>query len=78
MVTYAYACATCGSVDLTFPLGAAPEHAECPRCGAWTRRRWTAPGLARLSRGMRDAFTRGERSRDEPEVVTRPGPGRPL
>lgn len=78
MVTYAYRCPECGSVDMTFPLGQAPEQTACPRCGAWTRRRWTAPGLARLPRGIREAHAREERSRDEPEVVSRPGPGRRL
>jgi putative FmdB family regulatory protein len=76
MVTYAYRCAVCGSVDINFPMGQAPTCADCPRCGAGVERRWTSPGLTRMHRGLRDAFAREERSRDEPEVVSRPHGGR--
>jgi putative FmdB family regulatory protein len=76
VVTYAFHCPDCGSVDMTFPMGEAPGRTECPRCGAWVRRRWTGPALARLRPAIRDAYAREERSRDEPDVVTRPGPGR--
>lgn len=78
MATYTYRCAACGAVDLTFPMGEAPARTTCPRCGAWVVRRWTAPMFSRLRPAVRDAHARAERSRDEPEVVSRPGPGRRL
>jgi putative FmdB family regulatory protein len=73
MPLYEFEC--CGTFEARRPAGTAA--ADCPVCGAPARRRFTSPGLALLSPGMRRARDREERSAHAPEVVSRPA-GRPL
>jgi hypothetical protein len=63
-------------IDVRRGFGAAPIVAPCPVCGRPMRRVWTAPMVSLAPRAAVGAIDRAERSRTEPEVVTRV-PGRP-
>ncbi len=75
MVLYEFICAGCGPFDAWRPVTS--PAATCPSCGRDARRRYTAPGLARLAAPMRAARDREERSAYAPELTSHPT-GRPL
>lgn len=77
MATYEYSCESCGAFPIELTMGTAPSSLACVHCGAQARRRYSAPHLSRLSAPIRQAVARAERSRDEPEVVTRVPPRAP-
>jgi hypothetical protein len=87
MALYDYRCARDGGIEVALPLGSAPETITCSICGGEARRVFTSPMLSFSSterRGRMAAIERAERSRTEPEVVTklppraRPAPAAPL
>lgn len=74
MAVYVYRCDAHGVTERSLPIGTAQQSTPCPTCGAVSLRVYTAPRLS-LGDGTRRALIdRTERSRDEPEVVTSPGP----
>jgi putative FmdB family regulatory protein len=74
---YAYTCATCGSFDVWRPAVEASEGHDCPSCGAFARRCFTPPGVARMSRPLFRAREREETSAHAPEVAAMKS-GRPM
>jgi putative FmdB family regulatory protein len=67
MPTYDYHCAGCGGFDAFRTMGARNEPAACPACAAPSPRVFaSAPRLALLDGGLRDAMATNERARHEP------------
>jgi|KBSSwiStaDraftv2_1062776.scaffolds.fasta_scaffold1791904_2 putative FmdB family regulatory protein len=69
MPIYEYACVTCGSFEVFWPMAAAGAPADCPGCGAPVRRLFSSPALRSLSPGLRRALDTQARSADLPDVV---------
>lgn len=74
MVVYQYRCWQCGVYEVRRSMGEAPATCRCVTCGLPGRRLYSAPSLARTPKAVGEALTRAEKSRDEPEVVTRVPP----
>ena len=74
MATYVYRCETHGFRERSLPIGTAPQTTDCPACGATAMRVFTPPRLSLGDATRRALIDRTERSRDEPEVVSSPGP----
>lgn len=73
LATYQYSCEQHDVLDVTLPLGTAPESIRCAVCGNEARRVFSAPMLSFRSpesRALFGAIERAEKSRDEPEVVS--------
>jgi putative FmdB family regulatory protein len=67
MPTYDYSCAACGSFDAIRPMSRRDEPADCPVCGGMSQRVFaSAPSLALLDSGTRNALDTNERARHEP------------
>lgn len=71
MATYEYRCERCGPFATTHPIGKAPSDSACPDCGSLSRRVFTMPHVSLMSKELDAAHERAEKSRDEPEVVSR-------
>jgi putative FmdB family regulatory protein len=69
MAIYEYLCSTCGTFEVTRPMGTAQASHPCLSCDYPARRAYGVPLLNRTARPLADALTRAERSRDQPEVV---------
>jgi putative FmdB family regulatory protein len=68
MPTYDYACAVCGGFDAIRALAQRDEPAACPDCGGASSRVFvTAPRLALMEGGKRNAFAVNERASHEPK-----------
>ncbi|MEV4092001.1 FmdB family zinc ribbon protein [Streptosporangium saharense] len=76
MATYEYVCRDCGYFDVRLPMGTAPSGYGCATCGHEARRVYSPPNISWVSPALAAAFGREEQSRDAPEVVTTPPPGR--
>ncbi|MCW2716282.1 MAG: hypothetical protein QOG20_482 [Pseudonocardiales bacterium] len=72
MATYGYRCDVDGPVDVKLPIGTAPATIACPNCGEPAARVFTAPMLGLADRRRLAAIEHGEKSRDEPDVVSAP------
>ena len=77
MPIYAFDCAACGAFEVTRGVADAGTPAACPGCGGHGRRVFTPPGLALLTKPLRGALDREEKSAHEPEVVSQKR-GRPM
>ncbi|MDT7837952.1 FmdB family zinc ribbon protein [Aquabacterium sp. OR-4] len=67
MPTYDYACAECGGFDAFRSLAQRNDPASCPDCGTASPRVFaSAPRLALLDSGVRNALATNERARHEP------------
>ncbi|MEW2287484.1 FmdB family zinc ribbon protein [Streptomyces sp. NPDC047841] len=71
MATYEYSCSRCGSFDVKLPIGTAPTQWKCSRCNDAARRVYSSPAFASTSPAVAALRERSERSRENPEVVTR-------
>ncbi|MBU0587717.1 MAG: zinc ribbon domain-containing protein [Gammaproteobacteria bacterium] len=68
MPTYDYACSRCGGFDAFRSLATRNEPAACPECGgAAPRVLASAPRLALMEGGIRQALETNERARHEPK-----------
>lgn len=68
MPTYDYACSRCGGFDAFRSLAMRNEPAACPECGgAAPRVLASAPRLALMEGGIRQALETNERARHEPK-----------
>lgn len=68
MPTYDYECRDCGGFDAFRHLGQRNEPAACPDCGGPSPRVFaSAPRLALMESGTRDAMAVNERARHEPK-----------
>lgn len=74
MALYLYRCDEHGITEQSFPIGTAARQADCPACGSPSARVFTAPRLSLGDPGRRALIDRTERTRDEPAVVSSPGP----
>lgn len=74
MPVYVYRCDAHGFTERTLPIGTAQQSTPCPTCGDVAMRVFTAPRLSLGDATRRALIDRTERTRDEPEVVTSPGP----
>lgn len=70
MTMYVYACPSCARFEAPFPMGTAPEHLTCPRCGSPASRRFTTPNLGLADRGRMALIDRTSATADAPPVVT--------
>ncbi|MBP0617003.1 FmdB family zinc ribbon protein [Jiella mangrovi] len=69
MPFYDYACSDCGTFTSLRPMAQAADPCACPDCGASARRViLTAPRLAMMDAGRRNAFATNERSSNAPRV----------
>ena len=76
IAVYLYRCPDHGTTETRCAMGAAPAAVECPACGTPAARVFTAPRLSFGSPVRRALVERTERTRDEPDVVSSPPPGR--
>jgi putative FmdB family regulatory protein len=76
MPVYEFECGRCGPFEARRPVS--DPAATCPSCAAPGRRVYSTPAVRRMGAPLRRALDREERSSGAPEVVSRPGPGRPL
>ncbi len=68
MPTYDYACGDCGGFDAFRSLTERNVPASCPECGVASPRVFaTAPRLALMDGGTRNAMATNERARHEPK-----------
>ena len=68
MPTYDYDCPSCGGFDAFRPLSERNEPAACPDCATASPRVFvTAPRLALMNSGTRNAMGVNERARHEPK-----------
>lgn len=68
MPTYDYACGDCGGFDALRSLTDRNQPASCPACGGASQRVFaTAPRLALMDGGTRNAIATNERARHEPK-----------
>ena len=74
MAVYVYRCDAHGFTERSLPIGTAQPTTSCPTCGATAMRVFTAPRLSLGDATRRALIDRTERSRDEPAVVSSPGP----
>lgn len=70
MVTYRYACADHGPVEVRLPMGSAPGTLACPGCGEPARRVFTGPMLSTPHREALKVIDATKATGDQPEVVT--------
>lgn len=70
MIAYQYRCHRDGTVDLRWPMGAAPQRATCPLCEGAVVRSISAPMVSLAPRARVAAIDLAEKSRDAPEVVS--------
>jgi putative FmdB family regulatory protein len=76
MATYDYRCPDCGSFEIRLAMGSATPELPCPVCGEQSVRIYTAPHLRQMDPALARARLAEEKSRDAPDVVTGPLPGR--
>lgn len=74
MVLYVYRCDRHGLMERSLPIGTADRTTPCATCGSAAVRVFTAPRLSLGDATRRALIDRTERTRDEPEVVSSPGP----
>lgn len=77
MATFVYRCPADGILEMRWPVGTAPSQVRCPACAEDARRVYTAPLVSGGSSPAMALIDRTQRTRDEPEVMTRlPSSGR--
>jgi putative FmdB family regulatory protein len=74
MAVYVYRCDDHGLTERALPIGTADPTTACPTCGSTAVRVFTAPRLSLGDATRRALIDRTERTRDEPDVVSSPGP----
>lgn len=74
MVLYVYRCDDHGSTERSLPIGTAERTTRCTTCGSTAVRVYTPPRLSLGDATRRALIDRTERTRDQPEVVSSPGP----
>lgn len=71
MTTYEYRCDSDGSLlEVSVPLGTAPESITCERCGGQARRVFSKPMLLSSRRDLVTMLEHAEKTHSDPEVVT--------
>lgn len=72
MAIYEYQCAQHDRFELHLPMGTATASVRCPDCGSESRRMPSAPRIVTRGHGAwTAAIDRADKSRYEPEVVSR-------
>jgi putative FmdB family regulatory protein len=71
MPLYSYECRKCGPFQDWRALSLAGADADCPLCGQASRRQVSMPFLSSVSRNVRIAHERNERSMERPRVMGR-------
>ena len=76
MPVYDYDCAQCGPFTAMRPMAKSAEPLECPNCGvAAPRAFFTAPAVAGMDAGRRNAMATNERASHEPRSSKSHGSG---
>ena len=71
MALYEYRCTRDGAFELTLPIGTAPSSVACPACSQDAARVYVSPMVRSQPRALATALNHEEKTRYEPEVVTR-------
>jgi len=71
MPLYDYQCRVCGPFKEFRPLSEWDKDTKCPNCGSRSKRSIAMPRLQCVSRNVRVAHERNERSVEEPRVMRR-------
>ena len=71
MPLYDYQCRVCGPFKEFRPLSEWDKDTKCPNCGSPSKRSIASPHLQCVSRNVRVAHERNERSAEEPRVMRR-------
>lgn len=71
MPLYDYQCTTCGTFRDWQPMSRSDLEAECPACGAASKRAIAMPFLTCIGVNERIAHERNEKSADQPTVMRR-------
>ena len=74
MPIYEFECPSHGTFELSRPMAAAREPAQCPDCGESAKRLLSAPMVATGSLVGRRAAAVNERSQHAPRIVQREAP----
>lgn len=79
MATYEYQCKKDGVIEISCPIGTAPESIDCLVCGTKALRMLSVPMIRnKAPKAFTAAIDRAEKSRYEPDVVSSlPSNGRP-
>ncbi len=76
MPVYDYECAQCGPFTAMRPMARCADPLACPECGAAARRAFiTAPAIAGMEAGRRNAIATNERASHEPRQSKAHGSG---
>jgi putative FmdB family regulatory protein len=70
MAIYEYRCDADGKMEVTRPIGTAPNSITCPVCGKAARRVFSKPMISSVPPALVGAIDHAEKTRDEPDVVT--------
>jgi putative FmdB family regulatory protein len=71
MPLYDYQCRVCGPFRDFRPLSEWDKDTKCPHCGSRSKRSIAMPRLQCVSRNVRVAHERNERSAEEPRMMRR-------
>ena len=71
MPIYDYRCESCGDFEAWGKMSESSAPAQCEHCGSFGERIITAPSLAILGPGQRNAHERNEKSAHEPRTTRR-------
>lgn len=71
MPLYDYTCARHGAFRAWRPMSESDLATDCPECGGLSPRQIAMPYLRQVSRSVRIAHERNERSAEEPRVMSR-------
>lgn len=76
MAVYEYRCPSCGVFEVERTMGTAAPSDCCVICGSTARRSYSAPNVNRTPRPLANALARAEKSREQPDVVSKVPPQR--
>jgi putative FmdB family regulatory protein len=78
MAIYEYRCSDDGTFEVTLPIGTAGSSIACPACAGEAVRVYSNPMVSFAPRPLVAALEHEEKTRYQPDVVTKLPPGKPV